>query len=168
MSAKRNRASSLANRPWPLSSEDAPAIAWWRTLPCDKLRDAEKLLVLVTLERVEVLRGAAELRAAQKGDAAAAIAAALAVMPIQDFTLDVDITMTALLRCAVEGDSAAALVLANVLGRADLDRATELSASWFAQHIDRSPHRRSFSAEETSLLTELRQRYDGKGNGNCA
>jgi hypothetical protein len=168
MSTKRNQASSFANRPWPLKSEDAPPLQWWRTLPSDKLRDAEKLLLLVTLERIEVLRGTAELRAAQSGDAAAAIAAALSVTPIQDFTLDVDITMTALLRCAADGDSAAALVLANVLGRTSLDRATELSASWFAQHIDRSPHRRSFSTKETSLLIELRERYDGKGNGTCA
>lgn len=166
MSTKRNQASTLANRPWPLSSQDAPPLAWWRTLPSDKFRDAEKLLLLVTLERIAVLRGTGELYAAQRGDAAAAIAAALSVMPIQDFTLEVDITMTALLRCAVEGDSAAALVLANVLGRTDLDLATELSASWFAQHIERSPHRRSFSAEEASLLTELRERYDGKGNGS--
>ncbi len=166
MSTKRNQASTLANRLWPLSSQDTPPLAWWRTLPSDKFRDAEKLLLLVTLERIAVLRGTSELGAAQRGDAAAAIAAALSVMPVQDFTLKVDITMTALLRCAVEGDNAAALVLANVLSRTGLNLATELSASWFVQHVDRSPHSRSFSKEETSLLIELRERYDGKGNGS--
>jgi hypothetical protein len=168
MSTKRNQASSFANRPWPFSSQDTPPLAWWRTLPSDKLRDAEKLLLLVTLERIEVLRGTTELRAAKRGDAAAAIAVALSVTPIQDFTLEVDITMTALLRCAAEGDSAAALVLVNVVGRTDLGHATELSASWFVQHIDRSPYRRLFSPEETVLLTALRERYDERGNGNCA
>ncbi|OSI65601.1 hypothetical protein BSZ21_21020 [Bradyrhizobium canariense] len=166
MSTKRNQPSSLANRPWPFSSQDTPPLAWWRTLPSDKLRDAEKLLLLVTLERIEVLRGPAELHAAQRGDAAAAIAAALSVTPIQDFTLEVDIRMTALLRCAAEGDSAAALVLANLLGRTDLDLATELSASWFARHIHRSPHRRSFSTKEAELLNTLRERYAERGKGN--
>ncbi|MDE5462211.1 hypothetical protein [Bradyrhizobium sp. CSS354] len=168
MPTKRNQASSFTKRPCRFSSLDTSPIAWWRTLPSDKLRDAEKLLLVVTLERIALLRGPAELQAAQKGDAAAAIATALSVMPIRKFTLEVDITMTALLRCAAEGDSAAALVLANVLSRTDLDHATELSASWFVQHIDRSPHRRSFSPEETASLTALRERYDDKANGNCA
>ncbi|MET4198643.1 hypothetical protein [Bradyrhizobium sp. LA6.12] len=166
MRTKHNQAVLLANRPWPFTSQDTLPLSWWRTLPSDKLRDAEKLLLHATLERIEVLRGGAELRAALRGDAAAAIAVTFLVTPIQDFTLEVDIVMTALLRCAADGDCAAALVLANVLGRTELGHAhaTELSASWFVQHVNRSPHRRAFSTEEAALLAALRERYAENGD----
>lgn len=170
MKAKHNQADLLANRPWPFSSQNTNPLAWWRTLPSDKLRDAEKLLLHATLERIEVLRGGAEFRAALRGDTAAAIATAFSVTPIQDFTLEVDIAMTALLRCAADGDSAAALVLANVLGRTDLGHphATVLSASWYVEHVHRSPHQRSFSTEETSLLDALNERYVENEAESCA
>lgn len=170
MKAKYNQAVSLVNRPWPFNAQDTPLLSWWRTLPSDKFRDAEKLLLHAALERVEVLRGEVEYRAALGGDAAAAIAVAFSVTPIRDFTLRADIAMTTLLRCAADGDSAASLVLANVLGRTELghDYATELSASWFAEHVQRSPYRRAFSSEETRLLTALRERYAEHDEGCCA
>jgi hypothetical protein len=145
-------------------------LAWWRTLPFDLLRDAEKLLLQATLERIEVLHGANAFRPALRGDAAAAIAVAFVLMPVEDFTLEVDIAMTALLRCAVEGDSAAALVLANIVSRTGFDHshATELSASWYAQHLHRSPHRRKFSDEEMKLLAALRERYAEADRGEHA
>jgi len=170
MSTQRDRAAVTPNREWHFSAQDIVPLAWWRTLPFDMLRDAEKLLLRATLGRIEVLHGANAFRAALQGDAAAAIAVAFALTPVEDFTLEVDIAMTALLRCAAEGDSAAALVLANIVCRTEFEHgyATELSASWYAQHLDRSPHRRKFSAEETKLLAALRERYAEVDRGEHA
>jgi len=55
-------------------------------------------------------------------------------MPVEKMTLRADVAMTALLRCALERNAAAALVLAQVLGLTDLahSHATELAASWLA------------------------------------
>jgi hypothetical protein len=170
MSAKRNRATVPPNRAWPFSAQDITPLAWWRTLPYDLLRDAEKLLLRATLGRIEVLHGANAFRGALQGDAAAAIAVAFALTPVEHLTLEVDIAMTALLLCAAEGNSAAALVLANIVSRTEFDHnhATELSASWYAQHLDRSPHQRSFNAEETELLAALRERYAEVDRGEHA
>jgi hypothetical protein len=62
------------------------------------------------------------------------------------------------------------LVLANVLSRTDLGHAhaTALSASWFVQHVHRSPYRRSFGTEETALLTALNERYIENEAEGCA
>jgi hypothetical protein len=114
---------------WPLATQDFPPLAWWRTLPCNLFRDAEHLLVIDTLDTICVMNRHDEFAAALRGDAAAAVGVALALLPM---TLTVDIAMTALLRCALSGDTAAIVVLANLLHRIELKRslATELSASW--------------------------------------
>ena len=87
-----------------------------------------------TLEQIDVLPGGDDIAAALEGDAAAAIGFAFSLMPIEKMTLRADIAMTALLRCALERNAAAALVLAQVLGLTNLGHplATELATSWLA------------------------------------
>jgi hypothetical protein len=152
-------------RLWPLKADDTPPLAWWRTLPSDAFSDAERLLLPATLEQIDVLHGGADFAAALKGDPAAAIGVAFSLMPVEEMTLRADIAMTALLRCALERNAAAALVLAQVLGLTDLghSHATELAASWLAYGRRCSDNPRKFGEAETVLLTAFRERhrYDG-------
>jgi len=98
--------------PWPHEPDQTSPLAWWRRLPPDSFRDAERSLLLATLERVRVLRGSDDLTAALGCDPAAAIEVAFSLMPIETFTLEVDIAMTALARCALKHNAAASLVMA--------------------------------------------------------
>lgn len=140
---------------WPFASQDVSPLAWWRTLPSDFFRDAERLLVIDTLATVSVMDRREEFAAAQRGDAAAAIGVALSLLPIREATVRVDIAMTALLRCSLGGDATAALVLANLLHRVDLrhNLATEVSASWYAHHLCCTQDRRRFTSEEQTVLS---------------
>lgn len=117
---------------WPFNAQDVSPLAWWRSLPSTHLRDAEHLLVIDTLSKICVLDHRQNLAAAIRGDTAAAVGAALSVLPVYKVTLTADIAMTALLRCALEGDATTTLVLANILRRVELEHslAAELSASW--------------------------------------
>jgi hypothetical protein len=172
LSASATRVQSLAvddrrpvalasERLWPFRPQDISPLAWWWTLPSDLIRDAEHLLVRATLDRITMMCGGNDLPAALRGDPAAAIAAAFSLMPIDDVTLEVDITMTAVLRCALDGNAAAALVLAHVVGRAELDHpfATELSGSWYTLHLRHTPDRRRFTPDEKAVWSALRK-YD--------
>ena len=66
---------------------------------------------------------------------------AYSLMPIGEATLEADLAMTAVLRGALDGDAAAALVLSHVIGSAELHYpfAMELSASWLAHRLRHSP-----------------------------
>lgn len=146
---------------WPLMADDISPLAWWRTLPEEAFRDAERLLLLATLEQIEMAHGGDDFAAALKGDAAAAIGVAFTLMPIEEMTLKVDIAMTALLRCALERNAAAALVLAQVLGLTDLGHsyAVELAASWLVYGRRCSDNPRKFRKAETVLLAAFRERH---------
>jgi hypothetical protein len=102
------------------------------------------------INKIDVLRGGDDFAAALKGDPAAAIAATFSMMPIEEMTLKADVAMTALLRCALEGNAAAALVLAQVRTRSG----TPSASSW---------RRRSnivFSSS-SSLLVDLSPKIHG-------
>src|SRR5258708_3270240 len=116
--------------PWPLKPDDISPLAWWRTLPSDAFGDTERVLLLATLEQIDVLHGGDDFEAALEGDPSAAIGIALTLMPIEEVTLLTDIAGTALLRCALERNAAAALVLAQVVGLTDLGHSSALAASW--------------------------------------
>jgi hypothetical protein len=147
---------TLANRPWPLKSTDMTPLAWWRSLPSDKFTDAEKLSIQATLERISVLRAGDDLRGLLLGDPEGATCIILAITPGQKPTLEVDIAMTAVLRCALEGHAVAAASVANAIGRMDLGHefATELSASWYTEYLNRMPGR-----HRPSELASLLQMY---------
>lgn len=148
-------------RLWALKADDISPLAWWRTLPEEAFRDAERLLLLATLEQIEMLHGGDDFAAALKGDAAAAIGVAFTLMPIEEMTLKTDIAMTALLRCVLEHKAAAALVLAQVLGLTDLghSHAVELASSWLVYGRRCSDNPRKFRKAETVLLAAFRERH---------
>ncbi|MEH2562404.1 hypothetical protein [Bradyrhizobium sp. AZCC 2289] len=153
------------DRPWPFKAENVSPLQWWRTLPSDAFRDAEQILLLTTVERIGVLHGGDDLAAALAGDAAAAIGVAFSLMPIETATLTVDIAMTALCRCALARNAAAALVMAQVIGLTDLNHglATELAASWYTRGLRYSSNPRKFSQAEAVLLTAFQERHrDGE------
>jgi hypothetical protein len=139
-------------------------LAWWRTLPSDAFGEAQRLILLQTLE-IDVLHGGDDFAAALEGDPSAAVGVAFSLMPIYDMTLQVDIAMTALLRCALERNAAAALVLAQVTGLTALGHpyAIEIAGSWLVHGRCSSDNPRKFGEAETVLLTAFRERhrYDG-------
>ena len=151
---------------WPFKAEDTSPLAWWRRLPPDAFRDAERLLLGTTLERISVLPRGEDFTAALRGDAAAAIDVAFSLMPIKEMTLQVDIAMTALLRCALAPNATAALVLAQLLGLTNLGHpfATELAASWFTHGQRHAADPRKFSQAEAVLLAAFRER-ERNGDG---
>lgn len=153
------------DQPWPLRAEDTSPLQWWRTLPSDALRDAEQLLLRTTLERIHVLRGGDDLTAALRGDAAAAIDVAFTLMPIETFTLEVDIAMTALARFAIERNAAAALVMAQIIGLTDFDHGLgmALAASWYARGRRYSSEPGKFSEAGAVLLAAILERRHGGG-----
>jgi hypothetical protein len=154
-----------ANR-WPLKADCNSPLDWWRTLPPDAFGDAERLLLLAALDKIKVLHGGDDFAAALEGDPDAAIGVAFSLMPIEAMTLRTDIAMTALLRCALEHNAAAALVLAQVLGLTDLGHpfATELATSWLAYGRRCSDNPRKFRKAETVLQTAFRERHRDGGD----
>lgn len=71
------------------------------------------------------------------------------------FTLEVDIAMTALARCAIERNPAAALVMAQIIGLTEFDHGLgmDLAASWYARG------RRDSSEPGTRLRPPATTRY---------
>jgi hypothetical protein len=150
-----------SERLWPFKTEDSSPLAWWRTLPSDAFHDAERLLLLATLEQIDLLHGGDDFVAALEGDPSAAIGVVFSLMPIEEITLKADIAMTALLRCVLDRNAAAALVLAQVLGLTDLGHsyATELAESWLAYGRLSSDNPHKFSKAETVLLAAFQERH---------
>ncbi len=150
----------FADRAWPFDREDAPPLAWWRTLPPDSLGDAEAVSQLAALKRITVLDRDADFAAALNGDPAAAIGVAFSLMPIKEMTTKTDIAMTALMRCALKRNASAALVMAQLLGLTDVGHpfATELAMAWFnyGQRYAADPHK--FGEAKAVLLAAFRQR----------
>jgi hypothetical protein len=146
--------------PWPFKAEDSSPLTWWRRLPPHAYRNAERLLLCTTLRGINVLHGGDDLAAAKRGDAAAAIGVALDLMPIEKFTLQVDITVTALMRTALDGDAASALVMAQIVGLTDLghELTTELAASWLAYGERHSGEPNKFREAQLVLLASFERR----------
>jgi hypothetical protein len=146
--------------PWPYKPEDSSALTWWRRLPSDMFQDAERSLVLETLKHVSVLHADESVAAALDGDPAAAIGVAISLMPMEEIDLPADIAMTALLRCVLDRNAAASLVLTQVLGLSDLGHpfATELAASWYTHGLRHSSEPDKFGKAEAPLLAAFRER----------
>ena len=146
--------------PWPYKPEDSSVLAWWRKLPSDLFQETERSVLFATLKQISMLHADEGVAAALEGDAAASIGVALSLMPMEEIDLPADIALTALLRCALDRNAAAALVLAQVLGLSDLGHpfATELAASWYTHGLRHSTNPRKFSEAEATLLTAFRER----------
>jgi hypothetical protein len=128
-----------AQSPWPFNLGDVTPLEWWRTMPADCLGSGQHLLLGATLEKICVMNDHQWL-CALRGDAAASIAIAIGAMPINQVTLEVDLAMSALALCALEGSAGAALVLAHILRRTPLEHpfGRDISASWLAHNLGRT------------------------------
>lgn len=145
---------------WPFNPEDGTPLEWWRTMPADHLDDAQLFCLRATVAKISVMKDHQWL-SALRGDAAASIAIAIGAMPIDRVTVEVDLAMSALALCALEGSAGAALVLSHFLRRTALDHpfGKDLSASWLALNLYRTltaqghtakPHRRSKTSNAAS------------------
>ena len=123
-------------------------------MPADHLGDAQRLHLRVTMEKICVLKDHQWL-SALRGDAAASIAIAIGAIPIDQVTVEVDLAMSALALCALEGSAGAALVLSHILKRTALDHpfAKELSASWLALNLCRA-----LNSKEHAVKPHLRSK----------
>jgi hypothetical protein len=121
---------------WPFSVGDVTPLEWWRTMPADHLGDVQRRHLNATVEKICVMKDRQWLSALQ-GDAAASIALAIGAMPIDQVTLEVDLAMSTLALCALEGSAGAAVVLAHVLRRTPLEHpfGKDLSAFWLAHNL---------------------------------
>ncbi|WP_106948362.1 hypothetical protein [Bradyrhizobium sp. MOS003] len=152
---------------WPFSPNDSTPLTWWRTMPAHVLRDQERAKISETLRYVDVLRSDDEFRAALNGDADAAIATALAMMPIKTIDYHTDIAMTALLRCALAGQASAALVLAQIVGLTDVGHALtrELSVSWLGWGFRYSTEPEKFGEAGAVVLSAIKAHESGTKEG---
>jgi hypothetical protein len=108
-------------------------------MPADKLGETEQGALRATLRKINPLKGP-EWLAAMRGDAAASVAIAIAMVPIGTITLEVDLAMSVLMSSALAGNAAAALVLSHLLRHTALDHpfAAELSVSWLVFNLTRA------------------------------
>ena len=145
---KLAKAGRRPQSPWPFNLGDVTPLEWWRTMPADHLGDVERLHLGATLEKICVMKDHQWL-SALRGDAAASIAIAIGAMPIDQVTLEVDLAMSALMLCALDGSAGAALVLSHILRRTALDHpfAEDLSASWLVFNLYRALNAKGFSAK---------------------
>ena len=136
-------------------------LSWWRMLPADAFRAADHLRIGAALDELAIALANSRIAPALKGDPDAAIALVLSLMPIRTRSAPVDIAMTAVLRCVLNGDLRCALVLGHVIDRADLDpvHAANLCASWFEFHLDHA--RAGFTPAEEAGLKAL-QAFDAR------
>jgi hypothetical protein len=150
-------------RPWPFSPRDSTPLTWWRRLPSHAFRDQERAQIGETLRHVDVLRGGDELRAALNGDAAAAIAMALSMKPIETIDFQTDITMTTLLSCALNGDASAALVLAQIVGLTGVGHSLsrDISVSWLGWGFRHSTDPKKFGEAGAVVLSALKAHESG-------
>ena len=130
-------------------------------MPADSLHGADQEHLVKALRQISVLRNDEEPAAAMRGDADAAIGAALTAMPVDKITLPVDVAMTALLGAALNRSSSASLVMAQVIGLTDLPHtfAITLARSWLSYGMRHSPAPDKF-AEAAAVLWEAFQRRD--------
>ena len=123
-------------------------------MPANHFGDAPQLVLRETLDKICLVKNCQWL-SAMRGDAAAGIAVVIEAMPITQITLKIDLAMTALMSCALDGNAGATLVLAHVLRRAPLEHpfAQELSISWLALNLRRARRmkRRPVAAHPKSI-----------------
>lgn len=156
----------------PFGPTDVTPLEWWRTMPADHLGHAQRQFLGKTLDKVRLMQDRRWL-SAMHGDVAASIAVAVATLPIDQITLEVDLAMTALMLCALDRSAGAALVLAHMLRHAPLDHplAQELSASWLALdprralNAKKAPARRRLNSNIATAASRKRARSSSNERG---
>ena len=112
----------------------------WRTIPAQAFDEVRRLEVACHVGMF--LTTIKEWKAAIAGDAAGAVRIAMNMsIPIDHFDYPTDARMTLLLHCALEGNAAAALVLAHLLRKMPLDSAhkNRLATSWLVRSFRALP-----------------------------
>jgi hypothetical protein len=106
-------------------------LSWWRTRPADSFRRVDVAIARNMLARTAII-GETHWHLAAAGDAPTAIGVALRTLNRDgNATASLDVAMTAVLCIAIEGDSAAALLLSAALKRrSDSDQTLALADTW--------------------------------------
>lgn len=136
------RASAVA------AGSEIPPLHWWRRLPADIFTGSHLTIIRRAISGFDFI-GERYWPAAVKGEPAAAIAVALwTIKRRRRPSPGLDLIMSALLRCAIEGNATAILVLAHVLDRmAAKDRSCVApAASWRLVKVAGQARRRLKSA----------------------
>jgi hypothetical protein len=105
-----------------------------------------------TLLGKTVLLGQPKWGAAAGGDGPAAVAVAISFIPAVKITPALDLAMTALIACAIEGDPGAAIVASNILRHLPgaTPRHHQIATSWFVSNLATCASRKTRGA-----VTEL-------------
>jgi hypothetical protein len=125
-----------------------PPLYWWRQLPAPAFTAVHVAVIRRAITGFCLLNEP-NWPSAAKGDPAAAVGVALrAIKRRRGPSKDVDLEMSALLRCAIEGSDTAALVLEYVLGRmaAKDPVCAAVAKSWRTNTVGPQAHRASKGA----------------------
>jgi len=142
-----------------VTSDTAPAVhplALWRTLRADQFDDAHIAALGEALACMELLREP-RWADARRGDAAAAIAIAVPLMPINEVVPRVDVAMSALCLSALRGNPGAAVVFAHALRTIGDDdgRLKRCGASWLGHPFKKLLARTTLGLPENHPVRDL-------------
>jgi len=133
----------------------------WRTVRAGKFTSEDLVAIKEMLSKTALL-GDPRWDEAVAGDVPSAVAVAVSFLPIDVITLQVDLALTALVRFAIEGDPAAAIVLSNILRNLPGGRAghRRIATSWFVSNLE---------AAYAASAGEIKKRGHSKaGTGNLS
>jgi len=105
---------------------------WWRTAPPGRLDATHRYALRRSLSQIAVL-GEPGWQRAVAGDAAEAIGIALPIIHSGECGSRLDIVMSAVLLCALNGNPAAALLLAHALDNRSHQDLWPLTERWLAR-----------------------------------
>lgn len=139
------------------SRRTQPPLTWWRQLPAAAFRAADSRILLRATRAAGSIDHPRWL-AALTGDAPSAIGIAIKAVFKSEFSAPEDLVMTAVLRCAINGSLAAAMVLAAALHRRVTaePHCDQLELSWYVADFSKTQravprcHRRLASAVKRS------------------
>jgi hypothetical protein len=108
----------------------------WRTLRALDYSFHDLTSMRALLAKTTLL-GQPKWAAAVGGDGPAAVAVAISFIPAEQITLSMDLAMTALIACAIEGDPGAAIVASNILRHLPdaTPRHHQIATSWFVSNL---------------------------------
>jgi hypothetical protein len=108
----------------------------WRTVRAGQFTSEDLVAIKELLSRT-ALFGNSKWDEAVAGGVPSAIAVAVSFIPIAVITPQIDLALTALVRFAIEGDPAAAIVLSNILRNLPGGRAghRRIATSWFVSNL---------------------------------
>jgi hypothetical protein len=135
MSTNEGMAKAHGDRSQQADHQDNP-LSSWRTLRALDFSFHDLTSMRALLAKTTLL-GQPKWAAAVAGDGPAAVAVAISFIPAGQITPSLDLAMTALIACAIEGDPGAAIVASNILRH--LPGATpshhQIATSWFVSNL---------------------------------